>query len=83
MDGRSDEARTSHTQTLEMGRGPLTGTWARRLRSNCWTPDVGEITMPVYAGVRVCVCACACDVCSLHVVWDAPILLCCFGRLAQ
>lgn len=71
MDGRSDEARTSHTQTLEMGPGPGTGLdW--QTSEQLLEPDVGD--------------TCACDGCAYecnlhstvqHVVEGAPMLLCC------
>lgn len=83
--GRSDEARTSHTQTLEMGRGHFdwylgSQTSEQLLETRC----LARSRCLCIASVRVC--ACACNVCLLHVVFEMRLycfLLCCFGRLAR
>lgn len=78
MGGRSDEARTSHTQTLEMGRGPAIGTgladFGTFVGIRCWRE--GQ-----YRCVRACV-ACAGDVCAIERSLQyrgRGCALCCFG----
>lgn len=57
--GRTDEARTSHTQTLEMGRGPGDWTWTgldhqtseHLLEPRCWRE--GQYPSACERGLRV------------------------------
>lgn len=88
MVGRSDEARTSHTQTLEMGRGPGTWDWDCQTSEHLLLElDVGERTIQVRASehaLRVHAMGARLSVVCSALLWfnDAPHAALVLGRLA-